>query len=142
MIGLAGCAKKDEPKDDQKTPGAATQATQSTLLDTKWLLTELSGAPITQDTAGEPIFIQLTADSNRVAGFTGCNRLIGSYQADGDTLIFAHVATTKMACPSGQEIETLLLETLVKSWTFAIVGDRLDLKSKESVIARFKASKE
>ncbi len=142
MIGLAGCAKKSEPQNEPAAPGAATQMSQSTLLETKWLLTELNGGAIAVDTAREPIYLQLNADGSRVVGFGGCNRLTGSFQISGDTLIFGHMASTKMACPSGEDIEMELLAALEKVWTFAIDADGLALKSEAAIVARFKAAKQ
>ncbi len=34
-----------------------------------------------------------------MSGSTGCNRLTGSYEQDGNSLRFKQMATTKMACP-------------------------------------------
>ncbi len=142
IIGLVGCAKKSEPQSEPATPGVATQTRQSALLETKWLLTELDGAQVLPDSTKGPIYIQFDADSSQVSGFGGCNRLMGSFQISGDTLIFGHMASTKMACPTGEDVEMKLLAALETVWKYAIVDDVLELKSDAAIVARFRASKE
>lgn len=38
------------------------------------------------------------ADDGSLSGTDGCNRLMGSWTADGDTIDFGEVASTLMAC--------------------------------------------
>lgn len=40
--------------------------------------------------------------NGRVAGHSGCNRYMGSYEQDGNKLTLGPLAATKMACPPGQ----------------------------------------
>ncbi|MGO3796221.1 MAG: META domain-containing protein [Pauljensenia sp.] len=48
-------------------------------------------------TAAQSPNLTFTADGN-VSGTDGCNRLTGSWQADGDTVEFGAIASTMMAC--------------------------------------------
>jgi heat shock protein HslJ len=61
----------------------------------------------------------------RVSGFTGCNRLSGSYRLDEDRLEVM-AATTKRACPGpGGEAEQKLLAVLADRPRVRIEGSRL-----------------
>ena len=46
--------------------------------------------------------LDLTGDG-RVSGTDGCNRLMGSWRADGDTVTFGQVASTMMYCEGVDE---------------------------------------
>ena len=42
--------------------------------------------------------LQFDEATKRVSGADGCNRLMGTYQATGNTLVLSQMASTKMAC--------------------------------------------
>jgi heat shock protein HslJ len=46
----------------------------------------------------------------RVAGSGGCNRVMGSFEVDGDQLRFGRMGSTRMSCPDGMEQERRFLE--------------------------------
>ena len=110
------------------------------LTNTYWKLTELRGVPVrTAAKQREPHLI-LQPEGQRLAGSGGCNRLMGSYRLDGQTLSFGKVASTMMACPDGMEQETAFFRSLeqVRSWT--IQADNLELLEESGEpIARFVA---
>jgi copper homeostasis protein (lipoprotein) len=49
---------------------------------------------------GRPPELLLAADSDRVSGSGGCNRLVGSARIAGETIQFSPLASTQMACPA------------------------------------------
>lgn len=69
------------------------------LTDTYWDLVRLDGEPVDGQTEASEPHVVLHRDSGRVAGATGCNRLSGEYSHHDDSLRFAKLASTKMACP-------------------------------------------
>ena len=84
--------------------GCATRASREVatassvpLANTDWRLTQL-GDEVIAAAAGEPVGMQLQSQNTRVAGFSGCNRMFGAYALDGQSLKFAQVGGTKMAC--------------------------------------------
>jgi len=81
-----------------KTTG---QAPRPGLRGQRWRLQALQdGAQPTLIAAPErPPELELAADSDRVSGSGGCNRLMGSAQLKGNTLRFSQLASTQMACP-------------------------------------------
>jgi len=68
--------------------------------DYKWELVALNGQAIQLSQAREtPHLIFLEAEQ-RIAGSTGCNRIMGSYElTDKGHIHFGQLATTRMACP-------------------------------------------
>src|SRR5688572_9762022 len=86
LVPLAACA----------TTGAVAGRA---LGDGEWRLVELGGSAAVagEGPAGAP-FLRFAADSGRVSGSTGCNRLAGPYTADGEALRFGALVSTRMAC--------------------------------------------
>jgi heat shock protein HslJ len=77
----------------------------------------------------------LQAADHRVAGFSGCNRLIGSYTLQGDSLRFGQMAGTRMACMSGMEIEDKFLKVLGTVAGWRISGNQLQLLDDSKAVA-------
>jgi|GEM_PF-1664575 len=75
-----------------------------------------------------PPTLTLTADG-KVSGFAGCNRFMGSYTLEGDTLKMGPLASTRMAClnPEAQAQETAFLEQLKSQPKFSVSGNMLSL---------------
>lgn len=77
----------------------------------------------------------------RMVGSTGCNRMAGRYELDGDHLRFLPLATTKMACSDGMEREQALLHALSRVHAWRIEARSLSLLDEEGeVLARFEAA--
>jgi heat shock protein HslJ len=67
-------------------------------------------------------------EAGRVSGFSGCNRLVGSYKVEGDTLTFSQFAGTMMACPEPMmALETAFRGALGGPLRYSVAGDRLTL---------------
>ncbi|MBB3331255.1 heat shock protein HslJ [Halomonas campaniensis] len=133
MLAMAGCAGYDT------TYGGAT--VNETLENTYWkLVTVGEHKAVVVDEAREAHLV-LHAEDSRLAGSTGCNRMMGEYERDGDRLRFGQVATTMMACPGevmGLEREFLDALDAVASWQ--VEGETLTLVDGEGEVrARFEA---
>lgn len=132
IASIAACSPKSPPE------GAAAPE-PAPLVGTEWRLRELNNDPAPDGAGGRPA--TLTMDTaRRVTGFGGCNRFSGSYLVNGDSLRFAQLAMTRMACSQGTELEvafTWLLET-VRS--YRIAGGYLDLIAGDSVVARLEGA--
>ena len=114
-------------------------APPSPLRNTYWKLTSLRGKPAVAGTLREPHLV-FAAEEDRVSGSSGCNGLIGAFEADGDKLTLSRMAGTLMACPSGMEQEREFLTTLPATASYRIEGDRLELRDAQGgVLARFQA---
>lgn len=104
-----------------------------------WTLVSLRGGPVaTMPLVRVP---RLTLRDGRVTGMSGCNRLSGSYAADGPALRFGPAAGTRMACPEGAEIERELLALLPAVAGWRTRPDRLELlDASGTVLAGFSSA--
>ena len=86
-----------------------------------WVIESIGGVP-TIDPKPE---ISLSEDG-RVTGTTGINRLMGSYEADNDTVRISGAGTTMMAgSPEAMEQESRFLRA-IEGWNgFLVRDDRL-----------------
>ncbi|WP_244270874.1 META domain-containing protein [Thioalkalivibrio sp. ALJ1] len=111
MLLLVGCAGVDTPSD------GSTGAER--LENTYWKLVTVGEHEAVATEEAREAHLVLHAEDARLAGSTGCNRLMGGYELDRDQLSFDQVATTMMACPAGMmELERKFLDVLgdVASW--------------------------
>ena len=64
----------------------------------------------------------------------------GGFELDGDKLRLTRMAGTRMACPSGMDIEQGFLQSLEKVERWRIKGSHLEmLDGAGAVVARFEA---
>ncbi|MGH8563671.1 MAG: META domain-containing protein [Gammaproteobacteria bacterium] len=110
------------------------------LENTHWKLTRLSGRAIkVGEGQGEPHLI-LRPERQEVTGSGGCNRLFGGYRLEGERIRFSGIATTRMSCPAGMEIEREFLRALAEAETWKISRPELDLfDTLGEPVARFAA---
>ncbi len=120
-------------------PGTKPSATS--LTGTHWTLTQLNGEAVAPGTGRSEAWIELAADTKRLAGSGGCNRIMGSYELDGSTLRFRQVASTMMACPGDvMPREQAFLKALSATTSFRIRGSALFLRGQDNtVLARLTA---
>ena len=113
-------------------PPAAGPATP--LTGTHWTLTQLNGESV-KTQPGHEAWIELNADTKRLAGSGGCNRLMGPYELDGSSLRFKQVASTMMACP-GESMprEQAFLKALSATSSFRIRGAALLLRGDDNTV--------
>ena len=78
----------------------------------------------------------------RLFGSTGCNRVLGSYQArDAGGIRISGVATTRKACePALMDFEQLLTLSLGSAIGFEVRGDELDIRFAGGVISLSRVS--
>jgi heat shock protein HslJ len=112
---------------------AQAPVADAAVVGTTWALTELldgDGPDAAVSSVAAEAELELGADG-RLAGSTGCNRLMGGYELDGDTLVVTGpLATTRMACvdPAATQQERHVLEVLEAGpLTVEVTGDRLQL---------------
>lgn len=130
--------------------GCATRATDQVagassvpLADTEWQLSQLGNLlPPPAAPGGPAIGMQLQSQNTRVVGFSGCNRMSGAYALDGQSLKFAQMGGTRMACADESrmrlEQEYLRMFSAVSTWR--ITGQTLELLDEnDKVIATFAA---
>jgi heat shock protein HslJ len=102
---------------------------------TSWLLVELDGAAVTVPQGTEAPSLLFFPDG-RLAGSTGCNRLMGGWHADGaEGLRVDRLATTRRACPPGTDLEPRVLAALEAVTARRIADGRLLLLAGDRVRA-------
>lgn len=97
------------------------QETSPELVGREWAIEDIAGAGVID---GSPASLQFLPDG-ALAGSTGCNRLIGSYRAEGTALTLSPAGTTMMACPPAlmeQEQGLLALLGKVSGYSFDTDG--------------------
>lgn len=138
VFTLSGCAGTQSSAD--------SQAIDEPLENTYWKLVALDDQPTpVMEGKREAHIVLHSPDSQaqgaRVAGSTGCNRLMGEYQHDDRELSFGRLATTRMACPG--EVATLerdFLATLNDVSGWQIEGKTLTLTDEQGAsLARLEA---
>ena len=128
--------------DLKRVPQAApseNQATgEATIENTHWILTTLGDASVHADSPEREAYFVLDPEQHRVSGSGGCNRLMGSYELNGDQLKFGQMAGSMMACVQGMETEQAFLKALGQVNKWKITGEHLDLFDSEGkVLAQF-----
>ena len=95
----------------------STQTHGQEILNQEWVVVAIGQKKITTDAEKTP-WIKLS--QGRVSGFSACNRLMGSYTLEGETLIFNGLGGTKMFCQDVAELEDKFLQTISKthSWKY------------------------
>jgi copper homeostasis protein (lipoprotein) len=133
LTNLAGCASKS-------TPEEPTQST-ATLVNTYWRLGKVGERVVTTPQGAQDIYFVMQSDNQRVAGFSGCNRMMGAYVLNGSQIKFDQMASTRMAClGDGMKIEEqfLAIFPLVSRWE--ISGQTLRLLDADGkALATFQA---
>ncbi|MEQ5801127.1 META domain-containing protein [Halomonas sp. H10-9-1] len=123
-LALAGCAGRDAI--------SAGATVNEPLENTYWKVMTVDERKAVAIEGAREAHLVLHAEDARLAGSTGCNRMMGEYERDGDRLRFGRVATTMMACPGevmGLEREFLDALGDVASWR--VEGETLTLVDAE-----------
>lgn len=133
---LSGCIQPQSPTlpSATDTPGATEEApvpgeNTALLENSKWHLT-LFGAPDAETpvVAGSTITLEFSADG-KAGGSAGCNTYGGSYEVQGDQLLFGEMVSTLMACADAavMEQEMVYLAALQSASRFEVTDGMLKL---------------
>lgn len=110
------------------------------LRNTYWKLTRLDGASVVVAARQREPHLVLNAKEPRVAGSSGCNRVMGGFELDGDALRFGRLAGTMMACPEGMAQERTFLDALGQVAHWQVHGSHLEFfDAQRKLLARFEA---
>lgn len=121
-LALGACANNSPPT----TPAADTRSTAQ-LLNTYWKLTQLGDQVITTPQDAREIHFVLHSENQRVAGFSGCNQMMGAYALNGNELKFDQMGGTLMACTASMELEQKFLGMFGAVARWKITGEALTL---------------
>ena len=103
-----------------------------------WRLVELRGQAAVPSTGMRETGFRLSADSMRMSGFGGCNRMGGTYSRDGYQLSFGPILSTRMACADARlnRQETELVAALQATNRYEFAHDTLILARDREPLAR------
>ena len=101
----------------------------------RWIATEIGGIPVAR---GVETTLDLDVDGN-VSGHGGCNRYGGRASAEGDTIHFGMMQSTRMACPAPEmNQESRFHQALFRAGAWRLEADRLELLGEDGKpVARF-----
>ena len=117
-------------QDQGATCGPRSPA-QAALLETSWRPVEIENKPVViRSGTREPHFV-LSAEGNRVRGFTGCNNLAGGFEDGTDGFRFKALAVTRMACLPYSDLESRFLSALNATASQQVVGETLELRDQD-----------
>lgn len=123
LFALAGCTHDMPPSAANAPPKSTAQ-----LLNTYWKLTQLGEQVIDTPAGAREVHVVLHSENQRVAGFSGCNRMMGSYALEGDRIKFDQIGGTLMACVSGMDLEKKFLAMFTQVARWKIEGETLRLQ--------------
>jgi heat shock protein HslJ len=110
------------------TGGSAAAAGATALQANAWRLQSLPGKDGKDLGAARPP-LTMRFEAGRVSGFSGCNRLVGSYAVEGEVVTLSQLAGTMMACPEpAMAREAAFRAALGGPLRYSVAGDRLTLK--------------
>ncbi len=110
------------------------------LLETTWALLELHGETVPDSGIAQPAHLKFR-QGGRLTGTTGCNRLQAAYLRDGARLSMPRPLITRMTCPQAlQRQEQSLLAVLRATRAYRMVGNVLELRDGDTVLARLMVS--
>jgi uncharacterized lipoprotein YbaY/heat shock protein HslJ/uncharacterized lipoprotein NlpE involved in copper resistance len=118
---------------------SGTHGTDAQLTDIYWQLLDLNNKKIPDARSHKrQIRITLASEGSRLMGFSGCNRLMGTYRMEANQLRFSQMAGTMMACEAqSMKLEQEVLAMLDETSGYRITGQQLLLLKGDKAIARF-----
>ena len=139
--GPPGRGSRADPWTSPERPESAEQAQNTEPLeDTYWKLTRVGDRSVNAEEGQREPHLVLHSGTGRVSGAAVCNRLLGRYEAEETNLTFSDVAMSRMACPSGMDVERRFVAALRASRTARIRRQTLELlDSNGKSLARFEA---
>jgi copper homeostasis protein (lipoprotein) len=120
--------------------GCSGPQSTAQLVNTYWKLMTLDGASMESPAGAREIHFVLHSEGNRVAGFSGCNQMMGTYELDGSTITFSQMGGTLMACANGMEQEQKFHRLFPRVARWKIEGETLQLlDGNGAVVATFES---
>ena len=110
------------------------------LENTYWKLVTLGDRPIDTPADAREIHFVLHREGRRLAGFSGCNGITGTYRIDGDKIRFHDLAETMMICRDTLNMERAIHQMFSITTGWKISGETLQLTNASGeLIATFES---
>ncbi|MGH7893459.1 MAG: YbaY family lipoprotein [Candidatus Binatia bacterium] len=135
---VARPAGRNERLVPQEAAGHGAPKAGAALEGTYWKLILVGGEPAVILPEAHEAHLTLEAEGKKLGGSSGCNRLLGTYELDGEHLRFAQVGSTRMACAEPlMKQEHAFVQALEGTTTYRATSETLELRDGERVLARF-----
>lgn len=109
---------------------------------TDWKLIQIGSTQAVSGSEAASANLVLIADGNKLTGSSCCNRLLGTYDLNKDSLRFKPVGLKRMACPEPlMKQEQALTEALKATTSYRIRCETLELRNGDRVLARFQSQR-
>jgi len=123
----------------EPAPSAAAK-TAPKLLGHPWKLVALNGKPLDPKPPMVPEFT-LIQDGSRIAGFTGCNRFMGTFSLGEDKFsLNSDFAMTRKACAKMGDIESDFVKALQSVDSWKITNGTLEFYHQKEIVASFQTN--
>ncbi|MCI1187277.1 META domain-containing protein [Hymenobacter sp. DH14] len=140
MLALlaAGCNTRPA-QETAATPPPAPTTPDAPLRETRWVLRQLAGQPVSVPANTREAYLTLRADGT-AEGNGSCNRFRGSFFSETESeLKFSPLMSTRMSCPA-IATENAFTTALGKANSYEISGDTLRvLDASGAAVARLEA---
>lgn len=140
IVGLlaAGCNTRPAQETAATTPAAPTTP-NAPLRETRWVLRQLAGKPVSVPANTREAYLLLRTDGT-AEGNGSCNRFRGSFFSETESeLKFSPLMSTRMSCPA-IDTENAFTTVLGKANSYEISGDTLRvLDTSGTAVARLEA---
>ena len=125
----------------EQAGGGGRVAGTASLLGTYWKLREIGGASVGVPPNTREAQMTLFAAGKRIAGMSGCNRFMGTFETTAEgTLRLKAGGMTMMACEQPQvKLEKIFIDALNATTGYRIDGEKLELRKGDEVLARFES---
>lgn len=130
VLALAGCNSMPPSSSHSSDHSASDMSTLKMLTDVTWqqMMTADEKPNATSNPFNQPS-IHFSTKDRRFSGSDGCNRIMGTYEADANNLKLGAIAGTKMACsPQDNVSAQQFVEGLSKTTMYQVKGSSLLLQ--------------
>jgi copper homeostasis protein (lipoprotein) len=107
--------------------GCSGPSSTAQLENTYWKLMTLGSDNVATPEGAREIQFVLHSEGHRVAGFSGCNSMMGAYTLEQDKIVFTQMGGTRMFCQNTMDIETRFHQMFSQVATWKISGESLAL---------------
>ena len=106
----------------------------------RWDLIEVDGKRVNAEVGKRAHLLFTAGQENTFSGYTGCNRIAGTFELTGkDVIKFIMTATTKMLCSDDRQIESIILKAVDNTHKWRISDNILSFRNNDSIILKFSA---
>jgi heat shock protein HslJ len=123
-----------------EAPAPPPTKSESKLVGHPWKLVALNGKPLDPKPPMIPQFTMME-DGSRIAGFSGCNRFMGTYSLSDDKLSFnSDFVMTRKACVKMGDVESEFVKALQSVDSWKIVDGTLEFYHQKAVVLSFQTN--